>query len=43
MKNISEGKEAPAKRKKFQQTYTFTEANSINLTVKGKGDAFWFK
>jgi hypothetical protein len=36
-------KEALAKRKNFQQTYTFIEASSANLTVEGEGDAFRFK
>jgi hypothetical protein len=33
-------KEALAKRKKFQQTYMFTEASSANLMVEGEGDVF---
>jgi hypothetical protein len=40
IKKISQGKEALAKRKKFQQTYTFTEASYANLTVESEGDAF---
>jgi hypothetical protein len=39
-KRSPRGKEAHAKRKKFQQTYTFTEASSTNLTVEGEGDDF---
>jgi hypothetical protein len=39
-KRSPRGKEALAKRKKFQQTYTFTEASYANLTVEGEGDAF---
>jgi hypothetical protein len=33
-------KEALAKYKNFQQTYTFTKVGSANLTVEGDGDAF---